>query len=182
MDVRSASAVAAFFQGVETVDLLVNNAGNVVDRPFLRMTEEEWDAVVDTHLKGAFLCARAVLPGMLKRRAGHLLQIGSYAARRPGVGQASYAAAKAGLIGLTQSLAAEVGSRGIRVNCVLPGFLETKMTEDLPGDVKEAARGRHALSRFNTPEEVARAILALEASPHTSGQVIQLDSRIVRWT
>lgn len=160
------------------VSILVNNAGVTRDGLALRMSEEDWDTVLDTNLKGAFLCSRAAAKRMIKQRDGSIVQIGSYSALNPPVGQAAYAASKAGLIGLTKSLAKELGPRNIRVNCVLPGFLETRMTAALSAEARAAAIARHALGRFNTVEDAARFIRTLCTLPHVSGQVFQLDSRV----
>jgi len=182
LQVSSADSVAAYFQSLPgPLDLLVNNAGITQDGPFARMAEEAWDQVLDTNLKGAFLCAQAALKGMIKQRRGHIVQIGSFSALRPPVGQANYAAAKAGLIGLTQSLAQEVGSRNVRVNCILPGFMETRMTRDLPAAALDRAREMHALGRFNTVEDAARFVEFLHTMGTVSGQVFQLDSRLAPW-
>jgi 3-oxoacyl-[acyl-carrier protein] reductase len=162
--------------------VLVNNAGITRDRLLLRMDEACWDEVITTNLASAFHLARAVLPGMLRQGRGHLVQIGSFSALRPPEGQSNYAAAKAALIGLTHSLAAEYGSGNIRANCILPGFLLTKMTAALPAEAIEQARQQHTLGRFNTPPDVARFLECLHHLPHVSGQVFQLDSRIRRWT
>jgi 3-oxoacyl-[acyl-carrier protein] reductase len=181
LDVRRAADVTDWFARLGAVDLLINNAGIVRDAPLLRMTEADWDEVIDTNLKGAFLCSRAATALMQARGGGHILQIGSFSALRPPAGQAAYAASKAGLIGLTQALAAEWGAANIRVNCVLPGFLETRMTAGLSGEVIKAARSSHTLQRFNTVEAVARLVVELAAQPNLSGQIIQGDSRIRRW-
>ncbi|MCP5538895.1 MAG: SDR family oxidoreductase [Akkermansiaceae bacterium] len=182
LDVTRAESVSAFFHGLERIDLLINAAGMTADAPVARMTEVDWDRVVETNLTGAFRCAREALAKMAPRRSGHIVNIGSFSALNPPPGQAAYAAAKAGLIGLTQSLAAEYGGRNVRVNCVLPGFLETPMTAKLSSSVVEAARARHVLGRFNTPEDTARFILHLDSLSAVSGQVFQLDSRLRRWT
>lgn len=177
LDVRSAESVAGYFAGFDRIDVLVNNAGIAGDGLILRLDEAAWDSVLDTNLKGAFLCSRAAAKPMIRRREGHILQVGSYAAVRPSTGQAAYAASKAGLVGLTKSLARELGPRNVRVNCVLPGFLETGMTAGLSAEAKAAALSRHALGRFNTVPEAARGIRLLSALAHVSGQVFQLDSR-----
>jgi len=181
LDVRRADQVAAWFARFDAIDLLVNNAGITRDAPFLRLTEADWDEVVDTNLKGAFLCSQAVFPAMQGQGGGHIVQIGSFSAIRPPAGQAAYAAAKAGLMALSQSLAAEWSPENIRVNCVLPGFLETKMTAILSVDVVQAAKSAHSLGRFNTTESVGRFLLDLQDLEHVSGQTFQLDSRPRRW-
>ncbi|MDF1738837.1 MAG: SDR family oxidoreductase [Verrucomicrobiales bacterium] len=178
LDVTSSQSVEAFFAPLERVDLLINNAGITRDRLFLKQSPAEWDAVIDTNLKGAQLCSQAAAALMMRARCGHIVNVGSYSAVKPPLGQAAYAASKAGLIGLTKSYALELGKRNIRSNCVLPGFLETRMTAPLSDAVKEAARAGHALKRFNTVEEAARFIVFLQSSPHISGQVFQLDSRV----
>ncbi len=181
LDVRRTDQVAAWFSSCGPVSLLVNNAGITRDAPFLRMTVADWDDVIATNLTGAFRCSQAVAAGMIERSRGHIVQIGSFSALRPPLGQAAYAAAKAGLIALTQSLAAEWGRNNVRVNCVLPGFLETRMTEGLAAGVVASAKEAHELGRFNTPIDVGRFILELDAQWHVSGQVFQLDSRLRRW-
>jgi len=177
LDVRSAESVDAYFAPLERVDVLVNNAGITRDGPFLRQDSADRDAVIDVNLKGAHLCSQAAAALMVRRRDGHIVNIGSFSALHPPSGQTAYAAAKAGLVGLTRSLAHELGKRNVRANCVLPGFLETKMTADLPDAAREAALERHRLGRFNTVEEAARFIAFLATTRHISGQVFQLDSR-----
>lgn len=178
LDVRSSSSVDEYFESLPQIDILINNAGIVRDSPLSRMTEENWDEVLNTNLRGAFLCSQAALQKMMRQRNGHIIQIGSYSAIHPPIGQANYAAAKAGLIGLSKSLALEMGKRNIKCNCVLPGFLETKMTANLSPGVIEQVKKAHALGRFNTLEEAARFILWLAESENISGQVFQLDSRV----
>ena len=177
LDVRDTESVSAYFNRLEHIDVLINNAGITGDALFSRLDESDWDAVLSTNLKGAFLCAREAAKRMVRQRSGSIVQIGSYSALHPPVGQSAYAASKAGLIGLTKSLAKELGSRNIRVNCVLPGFLETRMTAGLPEAARSAALSRHALGRFNTPEEASRFVRFLTTLEHVSGQVFQLDSR-----
>jgi 3-oxoacyl-[acyl-carrier protein] reductase len=174
----------AFFAQIDRLDLLINNAGIFRDASLLKMSEEDFDAVLDVNLKGAFLCTQAALKLMSRQREGHIINIGSYSALSGPAGQANYAAAKAGLIALTQSTAKEYGSRNIRANCLLPGFLETKMTRHLLEDAewKESLLSQHTLGRLNTPEDAARFMLMLHSMPAISGQVFQLDSRIHRWT
>jgi len=181
LDVSDAGAVDAFVKNCADIDLLINNAGLTMDQPISRMSEADWDGVLSVNAKGAFLCAKAVLRKMLKQRAGHIINIGSYSALRPPVGQANYAAAKAALIGLTQSLAAESGSRGVRVNCVLPGFLQTRMTKDLSEKARSRALQGHVLQKFNSVADAARFMLFLDSMEAVSGQVFQLDSRLRRW-
>lgn len=180
LDVTSADQVKSYLVDAGAVDLLVCNAGLTLDRPVARMSEADWDQVMEVNLKGAFRCAREVAPGMMKRRAGHLVFITSFSALHPPAGQVNYAAAKSALLGLMMSLAQELGPRNIRVNTILPGFLETKMTHGLPDAAKQASLNRHVLGRFNTPEVVGQFVAFLhEQLPHTSGQVFNLDSRIL---
>ena len=180
LDVSDQASVKQYFAEVGDVDLLVNAAGVTRDKSMARLSESDWDTVLGVNLDGAFRCSQAVLRGMLKRRCGHIVQIGSFSARRPPIGQAAYAAAKAGLVGLTQSLAAEVGGRGVRVNAVMPGFLETKMTAGLAPELVDRVRGEHVLGRFNTVGDVAKFIVTLDELSAVSGQVFQLDSRLSR--
>lgn len=178
LDVTNPSSVTGFFNG-RSDDLLVCTAGITRDMPLARMKAEDWDAVVNVNLTGAARCARATLPNMIARGNGHIIFLSSHSALHPPAGQAAYAAAKAALIGLTRSLAREVGCRGVRVNCLLPGFLETKMTGTVSVVRKASVLSSHVLGRFNTPEHVARFIHFLHTDmPNTSGQIFQLDSRI----
>lgn len=163
------------------VDALVNNAGCVRDAALAQMTEDAWDEVVDVSLGGAFRCSRAVLPAMVRARRGHILNVASIAAREGVRGQANYSAAKAGLVGLTLSLAREVGDSGVCVNAVLPGMLRTPMTEGLTPDQVRSQEARSVLGRLNTVEEVARFMVSLAGMSHLSGQVLALDGRIGRW-
>jgi 3-oxoacyl-[acyl-carrier protein] reductase len=174
------SAVATVLERWGRIDALVNNAGITADTLIGQMSEEDWDQVLDVNLKGAWLCSQAVLRPMLRRRDGHIINIGSYSGRVGQRGQANYAAAKAGLIGLTASLAKEVGSRNIRVNAVLPGVLPTPLTERLDARQLEGLMEANALGRLNSLDEVARFIAFLGAMENVSGQVFQLDSRITR--
>lgn len=180
LDVTQAQSVKDFFADTGDVDLLINAAGVTRDSLMQRLDEADWDAVLGVNLDGAFRCARAVLRSMLKRRSGHIINIASFSAKRPPPGQAAYAAAKAGLFGMTQALAAEVGSRGVRVNALLPGFLQTPMTDRLDAKVVERALSDHVLGRFNTSADVANFIVALDRMNAVSGQIFQLDSRLSR--
>ncbi|MCW1913220.1 SDR family NAD(P)-dependent oxidoreductase [Luteolibacter sp. GHJ8] len=178
LDVCDASAVKEFFKD-RAVDLLICNAGLTRDALLGKLPEEDWDAVMESNLRGAARCAAAASRGMLRARAGHLVFISSHSAIHPPAGQAAYAAAKAGLIGLTMSLAKELGPAGIRVNAVLPGFLETRMTKGLSVERREEVRAEHVLGRFNTAEAVGQFLVTLhERMPHSSGQVFRLDSRV----
>ncbi|WP_395753558.1 SDR family oxidoreductase [Prosthecobacter sp.] len=183
LDVTSAHSVRACISALTRLDLLINNAGICHDVSVAKMTEHQFDQVLDVNLKGAFLVSQAAVKLMSKQRHGHIVNIGSYSALRGPAGQGNYAAAKAGLIGLTQSTAKEYGLRNIRANCILPGFLETKMTRHLLADAAWRGNllGQHALGRLNTPHEVARFIAFLHSMENISGQVFQLDSRVRRW-
>ena len=177
LDVCSSELIAGFFSGRKT-DLLVCNAGITRDAPLARMTAGSWDEVWEVNYRGALHCIRAALPGMKTRRSGHIILIASYSALHPPVGQAAYATAKAALIGLMDDLAPGCGASGVRVNAILPGFLETRMTARIPVARVEEVRRAHTLGRFNTCTAVANFIRFLhEDLPHTSGQLFQLDSR-----
>jgi 3-oxoacyl-[acyl-carrier protein] reductase len=179
LDVADPASVRAWFAGRPTPDLLVCAAGSTRARPLLRLTEADWDRVLADNLTGAARCARAALPAMVRRGGGHIVFVSSWSAHHPPPGQAAYAAAKAGLLGLMRSLAREAGPSGIRVNAILPGFLETNMTRKLAPERIDAVRRAHVLGRFNHPAQVAEFLLFLEIHlPHTSGQVFQLDSRV----
>lgn len=160
-----------------TVDVLVSNAGITRDNLLLRMTEEDWDAVLDTNLKGAFHCVKAVQRTFLKRRAGRIIAIGSIVGLSGNAGQANYAAAKAGLVGLVRSVARELGSRGITANVVAPGFIDTEMTRALSEEAMQAALARIPLGRLGTPQDVAGlvAFLAGDAAAYITGQVFGVD-------
>jgi len=181
LDVTDVEAVQGFIKECDRVDLLINNAGLAVDRPVHRMSEVEWDETVSVNVKGAFFCAQNVLRKMLKQKSGHIINIGSHSAFCPPPGQASYASAKAALIGMTQSLAAESGGRGVRVNCVLPGFLETRMTAKMSEEAIDLKREDHMLGFFNTVKDAARFMVFLDSMEAVSGQVFQLDSRLRAW-
>jgi len=182
MDVREEAQVEAYFSRLERVDVLIANAGVTRDGVVAGLGTDDFNEVVNVNLRGAFLCARAALKLMVRQRSGHIVLIGSRAARCGTQGQSAYAAAKAGIVGLAQSLAKEYGARNIRCNVVLPGFLETRMTAGLSDRRREEVRAEHALGRFNTTENAARFIAFLARLDHVSGQVFTLDSRIDRWT
>jgi NAD(P)-dependent dehydrogenase (short-subunit alcohol dehydrogenase family) len=180
LDVVDSEAVKEYLTAVNDLDLLVCNAGITVDKPLTRMSEEDWDRVLQVNLKGAFLCAREAAKGMVKRRAGHIVFISSFSAVHPPAGQANYAASKAALIGMMKSMAQELGKRNVRVNVILPGFLETSMTDGLSEKVKQTSLDQHTLGRLNTPEMVADFVSFLHRQmPNTSGQVFNLDSRVL---
>jgi len=159
------------------VDVLVNNAGISRDALLLRMKDEDWDAVLDTNLKGAFLCTRAVLLHMVKSRWGRIVNISSVVGLSGNPGQANYSAAKAGLIGLTKTTAREVASRGITVNAVAPGFIDTDMTRGLSDQIKERLKGQIPQKRFGSPDDVAHVVefLTSPQSSYITGQVVGVD-------
>ena len=146
------------------VDILVNNAGITKDTLMLKMTEDMWDAVIAVNLKGTFNFTKAVVRPMMKQRSGRIISMSSVVGAMGNAGQVNYAAAKAGLVGMTMSLAREIGSRGITVNCIAPGFIDTDMTKDLPEEHKTALIGQTALGRLGQTDDVANACLYL-ASP-----------------
>jgi len=182
MDVRDEAQVDAYFAGLPRLDVLIANAGVTRDVTMIGLTADDFNAVIDTNLRGTFLCVRAALKLMMKQRSGHILLVGSRSGKNGPRGQAAYSASKAGLVAFAQSVAKEYGARNIRCNVVLPGFLETKMTSTVTPKRLEEIRAEHALGRFNTPENAARAIAFLARLDHVSGQVFTLDSRLDRWT
>jgi NAD(P)-dependent dehydrogenase (short-subunit alcohol dehydrogenase family) len=182
MDVRNEAQIEAYFSRLGRLDVLIANAGLTRDGTMTGLSSDDFNEVVNTNLRGAFLCAKAAIKLMIKQRSGHIILIGSRAAKNGTRGQSAYAAAKAGLMGLAQSVAKEYGARNIRCNVVLPGFLETKMTAALLEKRREEVLAEHALGRFNTPKNAARAIAFLARLDNVSGQVFTLDSRIDRWT
>ena len=159
------------------LDILVNNAGITRDNLIMKMSEEDFDAVIDANLKGCYNTIKAVSRQMLKQRAGRIINITSVSGILGNAGQANYAASKAGIIGLTKTMARELASRGITVNAVAPGFVDTDMTQVLPENVKEAATAQIPLGRFGKPEDIANmvAYLASEKASYITGQIISVD-------
>lgn len=159
------------------LDILVNNAGITRDNLIMKMSEEDFDAVIDANLKGCFNTIKAVSRQMLKQRAGRIINITSVSGILGNAGQANYAASKAGIIGLTKTMARELASRGITVNAVAPGFVDTDMTQVLPENVREAATAQIPLGRFGKPEDIANmvAYLASEKASYITGQIISVD-------
>lgn len=164
-----------------SLDILVNNAGITKDGLLMKMSEEDFDKVIDINLKGAFNTIRFASRQMLKQRSGRIINLSSVVGVAGNAGQANYASSKAGIIGLTKAAAKEMASRGITVNAIAPGFIETDMTEVLPDKVKEASVAQIPLGRFGKPEDVARlaAFLASEAAGYITGQVIHVDGGMV---
>ena len=180
-DMADPAAPAAMVEAVlkrwGRLAILVNNAGITRDTLLMRMSEADWDAVIQTNLRGPFLACKAALRPMLKQRYGRIVNVSSLAGVVGNAGQANYSASKAGLIGLTKSLAKEVGSRNITVNAVAPGFIGTDLTKDLPADLLERARQAAAIQRIGTPDDVAPAIvfLASREASYITGQVLGID-------
>ncbi len=181
LDVSKAESVqAAFDQILERygrVDILVNNAGIVRDNVALRMKREEWDAVLAVNLTGAFSCTQAVLRTMMRQRSGRIISISSVVGQMGNAGQANYAASKAGLIGFSKSLARELAVRGVTVNVVAPGLIDTDMTRGLPENVRNQWVATVPLGRFGTAEDVASAVcfLATDEASYISGQVLAVN-------
>ena len=159
------------------IDILVNNAGITKDNLFMRMKDEEWDAVIAVNLTAAFRLSRAVLRGMMKKRWGRIIQITSVVGETGNPGQGNYAAAKAGLVGMSKSLAAEVASRNITVNCIAPGFIQTAMTEVLTDQQKEMIAARIPAGRMGTAAEIAAAVtfLASDEAAYVTGETLQIN-------
>jgi 3-oxoacyl-[acyl-carrier protein] reductase len=181
LDVTDAAAMDAALATIEqrfgTITILVNNAGITRDNLLLRMKDEEWDAVIATNLKPVFRLAKAVLRGMMKVRHGRIVQIGSVVGTSGSAGQTNYAAAKAALIGFTKSLAQEVASRNITVNCVAPGFIDTDMTRVLPETQRTALLSRIPLGRMGVPDDIAHAVafLASPAAGYVTGATLHVN-------
>ncbi|HEY3662890.1 MAG TPA: 3-oxoacyl-[acyl-carrier-protein] reductase [Chthoniobacterales bacterium] len=185
VDVSDPSAVqqtgAQILADFGRIDILVNNAGVTRDGLSMRMSLDDWDTVIDTNLKGAFVFCQAVMRSMIKQRSGRIINIASIAGLTGNAGQANYAASKAGLIGLTKTLARELASRGITVNAVAPGFIVTDMTDVLSDQIKEAVLPRIPLGKFGEGEDIAAAVafLAAPEAKYITGQVLTVDGGMV---
>ena len=164
-----------------SIDILVNNAGITKDNLLIRMKVEDWDDVINTNLKGAYLCTKAVTRGMMKRRFGKIVSIASVVGISGNAGQANYSASKAGIIGFTKSIAKELGSRGINVNAIAPGFVETDMTKVLSEDIRKQTLDIIPLKKFAQPEDIANVVVFLcsEKGSYITGQVINVDGGMV---
>jgi len=180
-DVADSEAVKAMVQKVNTewnkIDILVNNAGITRDNLLLRMSDKAWDDVLNTNLRGVYLCTKFALRSMVKQRWGRIISVASIAGLIGNAGQTNYSASKAGIIAFTKSVAREVGSRNITANAVAPGFIKTQMTEILPDAIKESILSMTSLRRFGEPEDVAEvvAFLASDRANYITGQVISID-------
>ena len=181
LDVTDAAACEAALGDIEkslgAVTILVNNAGITRDNLAMRMKDAEWDAVLDTNLKSVFRMSRLVMRGMMKARTGRIINITSVVGSSGNPGQANYAAAKAGVAGMSRALAQELGSRNITVNCVAPGFIDTDMTKELPDAQREALQGKIALGRLGKPEEIAAVVgfLATPAAAYVTGATLHVN-------
>lgn len=185
VDVSSGESVAAFVADVMKefgrIDILVNNAGVTRDNLLIRMSEEEWDDVLSTNLKGAFLLSKAVARPMMKQRSGAIVNISSIVALTGNPGQCNYSASKAGLIAMTKSLAKELASRNIRVNAVAPGFVVSRMTDALPEDLRQTMLSQIPAGRFGEPSDIAKAVafLAGDDASYITGQAISVNGGMV---
>lgn len=180
-DVSDPQAVEEMIKAAETdmgpVDILVNNAGITRDSLFMRMKESDWDQVMATNLKGVFNCSKALIRGMIKRKTGKIINITSVVGLSGNIGQANYAASKAGVIGFTKSLALELASRNIQVNAIAPGYIGTDMTDSIPDNVKEEMIKKIPAGKIGRPEDIAKAVmfLASEDADYITGQVLSVN-------
>jgi 3-oxoacyl-[acyl-carrier protein] reductase len=184
-DVGDPASVVALVEAVESafgqIDILVNNAGLTRDNILFRIKDDDWDTVIDANLRGAFIAIRSASRGMMKRRWGRIINIASIVGITGNKGQANYAASKAGLIGLTKSVAKELGSRNILVNAIAPGFIETDMTAAMMPEARAALAGQIPLARLGSPQDIAStvAFLASEHASYITGQVVVVDGGMV---
>ncbi len=178
---KSQELIETVIQKFKQIDILVNNAGISRDNLLLRMSEQDWDDVMQVNLKSVFNLTKAVTPVMIRQRSGSIINISSVVGIKGNIGQANYAASKAGIIGITKSVALELGSRNVRCNAIAPGFIETAMTEKLSKEAKEEWIKNIPIRRVGTPEDVANCalFLASDSSSYITGQVIQVDGGMV---
>jgi 3-oxoacyl-[acyl-carrier protein] reductase len=176
-DVTKADEVEKLIAEAGEIDILVNNAGITRDGLLARMSEEDWRSVIDVNLTSVFLMCHAAIRGMIKRRAGAIVNLSSVVGLHGNFGQTNYAASKAGILGFTKSLAREAGTRGVRVNAVAPGYIETRLTDVLPDDVKQKMLASTSLGRFGQPEDIARAVrfLCSDEAAFITGEVLVVD-------
>jgi 3-oxoacyl-[acyl-carrier protein] reductase len=174
------ATIEAALQRFGKIDILINNAGIARDKLILRMTEEDWDAVLAVNLKGTFNCTKVVIKHMSKQRSGKIVNIASVVGEMGNPGQANYAASKAGVIGFTKTIAREFAQRGINVNAIAPGYIQTPMTDALPEKAKEELKRMIPMERLGQPEDVAQAVLFLvsEASGYVTGNVLKVNGGI----
>ena len=180
-DIRDEDQVLAMFQQIiklwGRIDVLVNNAGIRKDKLLMRMTMAEWDSVIDTNLKGAYICSKSALAHMVRQRRGRIINMSSVIGLSGNPGQANYAASKSGLIGLTKTIAREVATRNVTVNAVAPGYIMTNMVEDLADDLKDLVKSRIPMNRFGSPDDVAGLVvfLSTDDASYITGQIIGVD-------
>lgn len=181
VNIASFNEVKESADKVGDIDILINNAGITRDKLLIRMKEEDWDSVIDVNLKGVFNCTHALLPGMIKKRWGRIVNISSVIGVIGNAGQSNYSASKAGIIGFTKSIAKEIASRNITCNAIAPGFILTEMTENLPPQIKEAYVKSIPIGRAGTPADVANLVhfLISEEASYITGQVINLDGGMI---
>ena len=174
---QAEALIASAKKAYGRIDILVNNAGTTRDTLIMRMSEEDWDVVIDTNLKGTFNCIKAVTRPMMRQKYGRIVNVTSVSGLAGNAGQANYAAAKAGLVGLTKTVAKELGSRGITCNAVAPGYVPTDLTASLPEELIQLAIERTPLGRTGTPEDMAAAVafLASDDASYITGQVLAVD-------
>ena len=181
LDVKDNDQISSLGEGIkkdfESIDILVNNAGITRDNILLRMKEDEWEDIINTNLSSVYKMSKLVLRGMIKKRSGRIISITSVVGSMGNAGQSNYAAAKAGMIGFTKSLAREVGVRGITVNAIAPGFIQTDMTDSLPDDQKEALASQIPMGRLGTADEIAQAVLFLAGNggSYITGQTLHVN-------
>ena len=181
LDVKDNDQIASLGEDIKkdfgSIDILVNNAGITRDNILLRMKEDEWEDIINTNLSSIYKMSKLVLRGMIKKRSGRIISITSVVGSMGNAGQSNYAAAKAGMIGFTKSLAREVGVRGITVNTIAPGFIQTDMTDSLPDDQKEALASQIPMGRLGTADEIAQAVLFLagDGGSYITGQTLHVN-------